>query len=212
MLRYDDVFTRGDAAVPLQTRRIPFSPQIVYRPKVNARFESAARDCRRFAETHPPGATSCGGRLFAAGSLRPRVQRHPVSFAEQEVYILEVAFIVAACITRERKKKSQEGKRTGEGGLRIPLSVNPADAGLKPERRWRNDPFPLRRTYRYLSREKIFISHIVGLLPKHVRKGEKARKRLLRSGFTRTTRERDALLSRNARPGYRALMGGRSEK
>lgn len=151
-------------------------------------WESAARDYRRFAETHP--------RAHAAGSLRPRVQRHPASFAEQEVHILEVAFIVGGLYyddgTGEKEPREKEDLRSS---LRIPRMLNLL------ERRWRDDPFPLRRTYRICRRKKIFISRVVALLPKHG--GEKVRKRyfapLSPSEFTRATRERAALLSRNAR-------------
>lgn len=179
-------------------------PQIVYRPKVNARFESVVLDYR-FAETHPRAWRLVGRACSPPGSLRPRVQRHPVSFA---AYNLEVVFIVAVCITEKygRKKKLWEKE---DGSLRN-LSLNPADARVYLRDGMTHSLYGARTAI--CRGKKIFISRIVGLLPKHVRGGEKVRKRYFSPLYleihSRDSREGCVIVA----PGYRALMGGRSEK
>lgn len=99
--------------------------------------------------------------------------------------------------------------------LRIPFSVGKKGFVRMlslPGRRWRDDPFPLRCTYRCLSRGRnIYQPHCRA--PPEAR-GEKVWKRyfapLSSSRFTRATRESEGCII--VAPGYRALMGGRSEK
>ena len=153
----------------------------------------------------PPGATSCGF-LFAAGSLRPRVQRHPVSFAKQEVYILEVTFIVVACITGEYERKRAKRKRrlanSSLGGSRE------CWAYLRSCDAMTHSFSSSTHVLLFVAGEKIFISRIFVLLSK--RGGEKVRKRYFALLFLeiqlRDSRERCIIVAKCA-SGYRALMG-----
>lgn len=97
-------------------------PQIVYRPKVNVRFEFAALDYRRrFPETHPPGATSCGARLFAAGVFEAASSTTSGLFhsthSGSSVYRRSMYY-------GEAGAKKKLGEKEGFANL----SLNPADA------------------------------------------------------------------------------------
>ena len=134
----DMIYSQKESATRLfhQTRHTPFSPQIVYRPNVNVLRDRRTR-LLSFRWNAPPGATSCGF-LFAAGSLRPRVQRHPVSFAKQEVYILEVAFIVVACITGKYERKRAKRRRSARHCLSLgDYKKRNLRGGCKDNGRWR---------------------------------------------------------------------------